>query len=454
MLILGITAVFFYFLIRNSADDGRNYHSYVAVKVTVDGDELTEKGVKKNFGLDSMSEVMSVYLKNSGDCSIVLLGQGDIGTWSEKNDIITIDAVSDKLKMKRNFNRLIYTKEYEGKEMRFVLKQSDKLPAFFIENPEFTFGLKYTKKDTTDLSNFMLGGQYVINDGTIYGKFFDLGHGGENTVFASSSVDGDKYNVISKGGQAKYLSVNDGFLYYKWVPAGKGAESICRVPLEGGEPDVLRKGSCDYVQVRFGSIYYTDEQHRFCAMTLEGKEQTVKIDRAVFMPYVIEKGWVIFQDDADGEKLHLATLNGTYERPITDKRSYGWTIRGRYLLYTGTTDEVDRARHKCRLNMICIGNLEVLDEIGVKTGNGELGDTFAINDSIVCGGDAVSRPLREWKELANTLYEGNYYENSLMYLSDRYMITGQINETFAFKGLTLINLKNDTTIDLLHREQL
>ena len=47
VLILGVTGVFFYYLIQSSEDDGRNYQCYVAENVSVDGDELTEKGVKK-----------------------------------------------------------------------------------------------------------------------------------------------------------------------------------------------------------------------------------------------------------------------------------------------------------------------------------------------------------------------------------------------------------------------
>ena len=454
ILIFGIAAVFIYFIVQSSEDDGKDYQCYVAVNVTADGDELTESGVKKHFGLNSLSDVMSVYLRDSGDCSIVLLGNGDIGTWSEKIDIITIDAVESKLKMKRNFNRLIYTTESEGSEMRFVLKKTDKLPEVFKQSPELTFGLRYEKEDTTDLVNFMLGGQYVINDNILYGKFFDLKQGGENTLFASSGTDGKDYQVIAKGGQAKYLSVFDGYIYYKWVPSNGSVESICRVPIEGGNPEELRQGPCDYVQVRFGVIFFNDEQNRFCSMSLEGKNETVRIDKKVFMPYVIERGWVIFQDDADGERLHIARLNGSYDRPITDKRSYGWIIKGRYLFYTGTTDETDIARHKCKLYRIYIGNLEMLEEVSVQEGNGELGDMFALNSWMICGGDAQSKQLKEWKDLANTLYEGKYYENSLMYLSDRYMITGQINELFAFKGITLKDLKNDTTVDLLHREQL
>ena len=446
MFILGITTIFTYYLVESS--------SYVAVNVTADGDELTDEGVKQIYGLNSLSDVMTVYLKNSGDCSIVLMGEGDMGTWSKKNDIITIDAVKKKLRMKKNFNRLIYKTEDEGQEMRFVLKKTDILPASLRKNPEFTYGLKYTRRDTRDLSNFMLGGQYVIEKNTIYGKFFDLRQGGENTVFASSGTDGNNYQVLAKGGQAKYLTIHDGYLYYKWVPRNGDVESIRRLSLEDGNPEELRKGVCDYVQVRFGRIYYTDEQHRFCSMTLKGKEETVIIDRTVFMPYVVEQGWVIFQDDADGEKLHIAALNGQYDRAITDKRSYGWIIQDRYLYYTGTKDETDKARHRCRLYKIYIGNLEIMEQVSVKEGNGDLGDTFAMNSSMICGGDAAGVPVKEWKTLANTLYEGKYYENSLMYLSDRYMITGQINEAFAFKGLTLTDQKKEKTIDLLHREQL
>ena len=254
VFIFGIAAVFAYYLLESIDNEGKDYQCYVAVNVTADGDELTDEGVKQVYGLNSLSDVMTVYLKNSGDCSIVLMGEGDMGTWSKKNDIITIDAVKKKLRMKKNFNRLIYKTEDEGQELRFVLKKTKKLPASLRKNPEFTYGLKYTKKDTRDLSNFMLGGQYAIAKDTIYGKFFDLRRGGENTVFASSGTDGNKYQVLAKGGQAKYLTVHKGYLYYKWVPSNGDVENVGRLSLEEGSQEVLRKGDCDYVQVRFGII--------------------------------------------------------------------------------------------------------------------------------------------------------------------------------------------------------
>ena len=449
--ILCIAAIFVNYMMHSTEDDGKSYQCFVAESVTADGKELTNQGVRKQFGLNSLADVMTVYLKDTGDCSIILQGKGELGIWSEEEDIITVDAVKEKIRLKRNFNRLIYTTDYKGEEIRFVLKKADKLPGIFRKNPELTYGLQYSQKSTTDLTNFMLGGQYVAANDTIYGKFFDLKQNGENTLLASSTVDSNNYEVIAKDGQAKYLSIYDGYLYYKWLPDKKGEESICRVSLEEGTPETLRTGSCDYVQVRFGKIYFTDEQHKFCVMTLEGKKQKVIIDKVCYMPYVIDRGWVIYQDDADGEKLHLATVNGLYDKAITDKRSYCWTIQGRVLYYTGTKEESEDARHKCKLYKMYIGNLEKMEDIDVKEGQGELGDVFAMNRMIICGGDGEYRTVVEWTKLANTLYDGSYFENSLMYLSDKYMITGQINESFVFNGITLKELKTGKTFDLLHR---
>lgn len=452
VVIVCVAALFVLSLLKSDEDDGKSYACYVAVKVTGDGDALTDKGVKEYFGLADLSEVMTIYLKDTGDCSVVLLGQGDMGTWKEKDDVITVDAVRKKLNFKKNFDKLIYESEYEGKKMRFVLEKADKLPEVFKQKPELTYGLKYSKKATSDLANFMLGGQYLIKDDTVYGKFFDLKKNRENTVFAMSPVTSASCKVLAADGQAKYLSADSTHLYYKWLPKEKGEESICKVPLEGGSAEVLRTGECDYVQVRFGKVYYTDEKHRFCVMSTDGKNQKVLIDRVVYLPYVIDRGWVIFQDDADGEKLHIATLNGLYDKAITDKRSYSWIIQGRSLYYTGTKDKDDAALHKCKLYKMYIGNLEMMEETKVKEGTGELGDLFALNSTIICGGDAASKPIQQWSDLKNSLYDGAYYENSLMYLSDQYMISGKLNETFTFYEITLKNLKKDSVSDLLNKK--
>ena len=440
-----------------SGDDDE-FMCYTASTIEVDGDELTEEGVREQYGIRGIEEVMALYLKDTGDCGLILQGEGLVGRWSQKDSTITVDAAAEKISLDKNLDALIYKTDFKGKEVRFVLRKTDDLPKCFKTRPQLTYGIDYTSGLTANLTNFMLGGQYTIKGDVVYGKFFDLGESGDNSVLGKCKTNGSGYSEIASGGQARYLTVSEGYLYYKWISTSDGAQSICRVNIRNNAEDtgvqILREGNCDYVQMRFGKVYFTDENQQFCRMDPDGSNAQVLIDRAVFMPYVIDDGWVIFQDDGDGEKLHLATLNGKFEQTLTDRRSYGWIIQGRKLYYTGTQDETDEFKHKCNLFQMDIGNLNEIADTETKAGEGQLGDMFALNSSEVYGGNAESVPLDEWTSLANNLYEGGYYENSLMYLSNQFKITGQVNEDFAFKGLTLTNLSDGSTIDLLHKEQL
>lgn len=445
VVVLSVPAALFCLGVFNG-DNNDEYVYYSATEVSSDGDELTDKGVKKQLGVDDVSYIMSLVLKDTGDCGIYMLDQGFLGTWEEADNTITVKALPKKLELQKKWGNLEYATEFNGNDIVVKLERVDSTPECFAKHPEYTFGLKYNSKDTAALNNFMLDGNYYISNGKLYGKFFNKD--GKSILGSCELSGGNKPEIgnvsaLAPGGNAKFITENNGYLYYLWAADGK--ESICRVSMDGGDPEVLREGECDYVQVRYGKVYFTNENFRLCSMKLDGKKEHVVIDKAVFVPYVVDKNWIVYQDDADGEHLHIGTLDGKYDVSFTGERSYTWTVIDRDMYYASTTDEKDAVKHKCqlhKLNTVDFKNLADENAVGTEISDGFMGDVFAVNKDSVFGGDGESVALKDWKTINNTLYEMSNQPVHLLYLSNKYKITGATDGAGNFITVNLTNLKS------------
>ncbi|MCQ2546175.1 MAG: DUF5050 domain-containing protein [Clostridia bacterium] len=426
---------------------------YSATEVTSDGNELTDEGVKEQLGIKNVSFVMSLILKDSGDCGIFMIDQGALGTWKENDDGITLNALPEKLSLKDEWGKLVFETEYNDRNIRIVLERMEKMPSCFADYPEYTFGFKYSSKDTEALNSFMLDGIYCISGNTLYGKFFN--EKGESALGYSKIKSGkepklDKAKILVSGGNAKFITKVKDNLYYLWATGG--SESICRISEEGGDPEVLREGECDYVQVRFGRIYFTDAANRFCSMKTDGTDEKTVIDKAVFMPYVVDRNWMIYQDDADGERLHIGTVDGKYDAVITGERSYTWTISGRDMYFTSTADKTDAVKHKCRLHRLDTTDFKELADnnaVGSEAADEYMGDVFAVNRKAVFGGDGERVSLKEWKTIGNSLYGSSTQKLHMLYLSDRYIIRGSTDGMGNFSSIELKNLKSGKSCSII-----
>lgn len=412
---------------------------YVTTKASSDGEELTE-----------VSRIMSLCLKDTGDCGVFLIEDGFASEWKEDEDgnIIIADG-EEEILLERSLQGYTYTGNLNGSDMEIELEKADKKPECFSEHPELTFGIKYGKQDTSSLCNYMQDGQYLIDGSRIYGKYFIDG----KCTFSCGTIneDGEEITVedaktFETGGQAKFLVKEGKHIYYLWAPADGSTESIRRVNTETGETETLREGDVDYVQLRFGKIYFADAKFRFCVMNTDGDNEEVVLDKEVYMPYVIDKGWIIYQDDGDGEKLHLTNPASGYDRAVTGERTYSWTITGKTLYYTSTGDKEDEGKHKCRLHRMSLNELktaESVKDMNIEVSEKHMGDSFEINSKSIYGGDGTHEALDAWNTYANKLYENGGQETYLLYLTDKYEVRGKINQIGNFTEITIRNIKTE-----------
>ncbi len=428
---------------------------YVTGSVSSDGEELTEEGVRKYLKADSLSEVMCLSLKDTGDCGVYMIDDGFSCKWREKkNEDVVIEMPKQKLRLKKSWGNLVYETTRDGKEIRIVLEPSEEVPECFVEHPEFAFGVNYDREDTENLCNYMMDGYYLIDEGVLYGKFFSGGKSvlGYRTVSGGKDIDAGKLHVIDKDGQGKFLVKRGNYIYYLWAPADGSTESIRRVNPDLGEVEVLREGNVDYVQVRFGKIYFADEKYKLHEMTVDGSKDNIVVDKEIYVPYVIDKGWIIYQDDHDGEKLHLASLTTDFDQSITRERTYTWTISGKKLFYTSTKDKKDEEKHKCRLHCLDldkIKNTSGADEFDADVGDKYMGDVFEINSEFIFGGDGTFEPLGTWKKFSNKLYKSGSQKTYLMFVSGNYRICSRTVKNGGIVSIELENIKNGAKQEII-----
>lgn len=198
--------------------------------------------------------------------------------------------------------------------------------------------LQLTDEEVLKMSNFMAVGEFIVVDGNLYGSF-----GGEAVGKGTFSVakikDGDTTDVsdrktIEENSAASYLTEHEGYIYgiLNW-------DKIVKIKAGESKAETIYEGACDYLQIKDGKIYFTDEKYRLCNMDLSGGNVETVIDQAdMYYTYVLSNDMVVYQNDPDNESLHIYDLKTKEDVKLNDVASYGPIIHGDYLYYTSPTD--------------------------------------------------------------------------------------------------------------------
>lgn len=222
---------------------------------------------------------------------------------------------------------------------------------------------------------------------------------------------------------AHYLCFEGEWLYYIL-----DYEKICRISPDGSGREVLYEGTCGYLQIHEGKLYFTDENFHYLTCDLDGSNIETVIDRAVFYPYFIAADWMIFQDDADYESLHLLNTTHGTELNITWMPTYHPIIDGTYLYYTEMTDE------GASLSRIDMSDPE---RFPCEIGEGALLQTFyMIDDDTIYTTNGMSLPKEDWMELEDS---SAYAEEWIRCVSDGYYVYHYYDEEGLITGKYLMS---------------
>jgi len=133
---------------------------------------------------------------------------------------------------------------------------------------------------------------------------------------AGGSAEVVSYEILDRT-SPYYVNVYDGYVYYNRDGGG-----ICRVPIDGGDVEVLIPHACDYLQVCGGCIWFCDEDYCLFRADLDGDNEQPVMDKEIYFPYLLNEDWLLYQDDPDGETLHLRHLPTGEDARVCDEVVY------------------------------------------------------------------------------------------------------------------------------------
>ena len=174
---------------------------------------------------------------------------------------------------------------------------------------------------------------------------------------------------------------------------------------------MLYEGPCDYLQINNDRIYFTDENYHFMSMDMNGENLVTVVDREIYYPYFISSDWMVFQDDADSESLHLYNTTYGEELNLTDSVSHAPVLSGKYLYYMEVSDS---GNYLCRID---ISNPDEL--ICEKSENTISFLDYMIDGKTIYLANNTSMELENWK---NAAVSASVEEVMEVYVSEEYTV--------------------------------
>ena len=379
---------------------------WLAEKMVMEGNEFSKEDMEAIFG--TSDTIMSLGFDEEGKVNGVLFGDFLSGTCTGELKAFTIMFDTEEVKG-------TYSEE-NGMELtlkdgsKIIMKNQSEMPKALAENPWITYDPDFTVEETCAMSNFMMYGRYLVEDNVVYGLTHSAGTKGLLGATAFTMV-GDFPNfeetkILDNNGDATYLNKDGDTLYYIL-----NGNQICSIGIDGSNRTVLYEGACDYMQIHEGKLYFADENYHFVSMDMDGENLTTVVDKEIYYPYFIEKDWMVFQDDADDESLHLYNTNYGTELNITYIPCYCPIMDGKYLYY------VDAAAEEKYLARIDMSNPDVFYcEVSENT---LTSSEFMIDDEWIYTSNNQSVEKENWKNLSG---KGTELTEMEMYVSKDYNI--------------------------------
>lgn len=405
------------------------------IEITDNGTKLSKDEMKAMMGED-LTSMMKLNAFEDGTMELSMREDTYPATWTEKDGVYTISApesgTDGSMTAKLKDGRLqvsaeeAYSSDGEEQTMKttFTLKYLGKTSRI-IDG----WDVQLSDDEVYAMSNFINKGMYLVSGDMLYGDFGGKEYG-KGTFMAGNLKNGKikDQKVVVKNAKPSYLTEYDGKIY-----AILDHESIVSVESGKTKAKTVYEGACDYMQVKKDGIYFTDENDKYCRIDLNGKNKETVLDKSVYYPYQLGGQYLIYQNDADGESLHMYNLKSGNDVKLSSDIAYEPMICGDYvyyeipsegedLYYMGRVDLYTGTVEKSEKDMMLYSLYVEPDQI-----------TFA-------GGGIVPLKLGEWDQLPNTSYGGEKVYT--MYNNGSISITRSYGEGFLTEGDFSTNSEN------------
>ena len=383
---------------------------WVVEKLMMEGSEFDKETIEGFFG--PCDAVMTLAFDDNGNFNGVYFGEPLKGTYTGTEDALEIDFAGETGKAVCKDGVL----EIKFKDGSFTLKNQTEMPEALASNPWATYDPEFDSDATMLMSNFMNYGRYIVKDDMLYG----LTHSTVNTGALAATpfyMKGDfpefeETKILDGKGSALYMCMDGDYLYYL-----RDWEAVCRVKMDGSDGKVLYNGTCDYLQIHDGRLYFADADYHFVSTDMDGKDLQMVVDKEIYYPYFICSDWMVFQDDADDESLHLYNTAYGTEVKITDGPAFNPVMDGKYLYYTDIVD------NGYRLNRVDMSDPE---NFRFESSDNVLLDTvFMIDDVSIYTTNNNSWAKEDWMKLKD---EKSVAKEIEMYVSKDYTVHHEFDD--------------------------
>ncbi|MBR2620337.1 MAG: DUF5050 domain-containing protein [Firmicutes bacterium] len=357
------------------------------------GTEMAKDDLEELFGAE-VKKLAHLTAYPDGTGEMLLLEETLPITWVETDEGYTLTITGDDAGAPMTAtladNQLSVKSKEGAMEMSFTFKYLGRT-SVLIDG----WDLQLTDEEVVEMSSFMAWGESIVVDDMLYGSFG--GNTWEDGSFSAAKVKKDGVGdraVMAEGVRASTLTEHDGYIY-----GALGNAEIIKVEAGDSKYETVYKGACDYVQVYGDRIYFTDENYTLCSIDMNGKDKKTEIDKKdMYYVYVLPNGMVIYQDDPDGESIHMYDLKAAKDHKLTDVVSHNPVICGDYLYYTEAAG--GEAYEFCRLDLYS----GKLDKAPGTMDNSEF---FIENGKIIFGtGGYPALALEDWNKLDETNHMG------------------------------------------------
>lgn len=310
----------------------------------------------------------------------------------------------------------------------------------------------FTPEQTREMSNFSNGGFYYADD-MLYGRLCPISGNYLRMSAVELNDDGEYIHsgtpfFLDDDVSPSYICRSGDALYYVRELNSTNEISIARVSKDGGDQEILYEGEdCNYLQFHGGRLCFTNEDHNFVSTDINGLDMQIIIEKEVYFPYFIDEEWVLYQDDADNESLHLFNITSRYDIKLNNMRSYTPVIAGSELFYLGIHDGEEN-RRLCHMDL---SNFELKTADGitqymldreVEVGGQDVYTMFTDGEHIYGANNTVAS-IDDWRSFTDEGY--SYLSENCRYLHDGWSIGYQLNSNGAVKNIFLRKLTTTAT---------
>lgn len=288
---------------------------------------------------------------------------------------------------------------------------------------------------TLAMSNRINYGYALVDGGVFYGRHSFASERSTHLMslrLAPGSFEIGEARSLDPGCSPGCVQKRGERLYYLRYARGEGSSlGVGCVDLGSGAVSVPVEGNCDYLNLVGERLVFTEDNARVVSTDLLGGDRRVLLERAVYYLSMLDGDWMLFQDDADSESLHLYYLPEGLDYKLNDEPSYAPILCGHLLFYAGRSPGDDAFR-LCRIDLDAYeADYDAAAGCRVPRFTAERsdrlfgGEFFCDGRLLLPANDGAAVPVEDWRALSDDAYAG--FRRAIRFLSDSLCVEEELD---------------------------